>query len=311
MGTPEFAVPSLQKLIEADFDIRAVYTQPPRPAGRGHNVQYSPVHLFALAHNLTVLTPLTLKETQTQEDFKHHDCDFAVVAAYGLILPRAILDMPKRGCINIHGSILPSWRGAAPIQRAILAGDTTTGVTMMHMDEGLDTGDILLEKTVPITSETTSSSLYKQLAHLGADHLEMTLQGLKDETLVARPQSQEGVTHAAKISKQEALLDWRKTAQHLACQIRAFDVWPGSFFEHQGQKIKVLKAVWEPLPVMVDPVPLPGQILDAALLIACGEGALRLIELQRPGKSPCHVKDFLNGTPMAVGLQLSLPDAAL
>ena len=311
MGTPEFAVPSLKKLLETGFDVKAVYTQPPRPAGRGHHVHCSPIHLLALEYNLKVLTPPTLKDIQVQEEFQSHKCDFAVVAAYGLILPAAILKIPKGGCINIHGSILPRWRGAAPIQRAILAGDTHTGVTMMQMDEGLDTGAILLEKTIPLTPQTTARLLYQQLAQLGADYLEFTLDGLHQGTLVGRPQNDDGVTYATKIKKEEAVLNWHQTAQQLEGQVRAFDVWPGAMFEWQGQKIKVLQAAWEPLPAVITPIPLPGQVLDSNLLIACGRDALRLLQLQRPGKAPCRAKDFLNGTPITAGTHLPLPNATL
>ena len=308
MGTPDFAVPALQKLIDLNFPIEAVYTQPPRPAGRGQKVQYSPVHQLALDHHVPVLTPLTLKEAQAREQFKSHNCDFALVAAYGLILPAEILKMPKGGCVNIHGSLLPRWRGAAPVQRAIWAGDTLSGITMMQMDAGLDTGDILLEKSVPILADTTARTLYYQLAQLGADQLEITLQGLQEGSLVRRRQSDEGITYAAKIRKDESILDWTQPAQQLERQVRALDLWPGASFLWQDQHIKVLQAAWESLPEKSFS---PGEIIDDSLLIACGHDALRLLKLQKPGKAPCSAKDFLNGTPMKAGIQLPLFHAPL
>lgn len=304
MGTPDFSVPTLRSLLEAGYPVKAVYAQPPRPGGRGYEIQTSPVHRFALAHHLKIVTPSSLRTADVQEEFRAFQADFAVVAAYGLILPKEILEAPTYGCINVHASLLPRWRGAAPIQRALLAGDRKTGVTIMQMEESLDSGPVIVQKEVDISSEATGKSLHDQLSHLGADLIIPALEGLLTGALTAQPQPVRGVTYAPKLTKDEALLNWRNSAQHLERQIRAFAPWPGSCFTWQGQKIKVLKASSKPLSFSAT----PGEILDDDFLVACGAGALRLLELQRPARSPLKARDFLNGTPLLKGTRLDVTD---
>ncbi len=300
MGTPDFAVPTLKVLFEAGYPIKTVYSQPPRPVGRGHKVQPSPVHHFALEHHLKVLTPSSLRYPESQKEFAELQADFAVVVAYGLILPKEILAATTYGCINVHASLLPRWRGAAPIQRAILAGDQKTGVTIMQMEEGLDTGPMILHEEINLTPETTGQSLHDKLANLGADLILPALEGLLTGRIIPQPQPEKGVTYAAKLTKEEAFLDWRKPAQQLERQVRAFMPWPGSYFIWGGEKIKVLQASYESLSFSSQ----PGEVLDSDLLVACAHGALRLIELQRPGKSVLKARDFLNGMPLLKGTQL-------
>ncbi len=303
-GTPDFAVPALQALLAAGHEIARVYTQPPRPAGRGHKLRPSPVQDLAADNGLPVATPRSLKDQETQRAFADLGLDAAVVVAYGLILPSAVLVAPRHGCLNIHASLLPRWRGAAPIQRAILAGDRESGVTIMLMDEGLDTGPILLAEAVPITDETTGQSLHDDLAGLGARLIDTALAGLALGTLSSRPQPAEGVTYAAKLSRHEAQLDWSQPAPVLARQVRAFTPWPGSWFAHRGQRIKLLAAT----PVAATADSPPGTVLDAAITVACGEGALRLGRLQRPGKAPMTAAELLRGYALPPGTRLAGPD---
>ncbi|WP_282605860.1 methionyl-tRNA formyltransferase [Pelagibius sp. Alg239-R121] len=302
MGTPDFAVSSLRALAEAGHEIAAVYSQPPRPAGRGHKERPSPVHAYAAAQGWEVRTPKDLKNETEQAAFAALDLDVAVVAAYGLILPKAILEAPRLGCLNIHASLLPRWRGAAPIQRAILAGDAESGVTIMQMDEGLDTGGMITSAKQPITEQTTASDLHDQLADLGGRLIVEGLCGIEEGRLAPTPQPTEGITYAAKLSKAESLLDWRRPAVELARQVRAFTPWPGAVFPLGKERIKVLEvaAVKENGP--------PGKVLDDVLTVACGAGALRLLRLQRPGKGPMAAKDFLNGFALPAGTVL-LEDA--
>lgn len=307
MGTPDFAVPTLKVLFEAGYPIKTVYSQPPRPVGRGHKVQLSPVHHFTLEHHLKVLTPSSLRYPESQKEFAELQADFAVVVAYGLILPKEILAATTYGCINVHASLLPRWRGAAPIQRAILAGDQKTGVTIMQMDEGLDTGPMILQEEINLTSETTGQSLHDKLANLGADLILPALEGLLTGRIIPQPQPQKGVTYAAKLTKEEAFLDWRKPAQQLERQVRAFMTWPGSCFVWEGEKIKVLQASYESFSFSSQ----PGEVIDSDLLVACAHGALRLIELQRPGKSALKARDFLNGMPLPKGTQLDTSNDSL
>ena len=299
MGTPPFAVQALAALARTGHSIACVYTQPPRPAGRGQRESRSAVHDWALAAGVPVRTPRGLREPSEQQAFAALDADVAVVAAYGLILPRAVLDAPRHGCINIHASLLPRWRGAAPIQRAILAADRESGITIMRMDEGLDTGPMLLRAAVPIDPETTAGGLHDALAALGARLIVEALARLETGDLTATPQPDTGVTYAAKISKDEARLDWRLPAADLARAVRAFNPVPGAFFEWQGERIRVLAAEAS------GGRGAPGTVLDDRLTVACGEGALRALVVQRAGRAAMDADAFLRGRPFAPGTRLA------
>jgi len=301
MGTPEFALTALKALAAAGHDIVCVYSQPPRPAGRGHKERKSPVHAWAAERGVAVRTPRTLKDAEAPREFAALGADVAVVAAYGLILPNAVLDAPRQGCINIHASLLPRWRGAAPIQRAILAGDAKTGITIMQMDEGLDTGAILLTAECPIAPMATAATLHDELAALGARLIVEALDKLARGELRAIPQPAEGVTYAPKLSREEGRLDWRKDAAALERQVRAFDPWPGAWFELGGERIKVLAA--EISDNRTDAS--PGTVLDARSTIACAAGALRLTRLQRAGRAAIDADSFLRGHRLAVGARLA------
>ncbi len=295
MGTPAFSAHILKALIASPHDIVCVYSQPPRPAGRGRKLMPSAVHIVAEDAGIPVRTPQSLKSPDVQAEFAALDLDAAIVVAYGLILPQAILDAPKYGCLNLHASILPRWRGAAPIQRAIMAGDPETGIAVMQMEAGLDTGPVLAETRIPIISETTAGSLHDELAEAAVPLLLATLERLGDPDLVATPQSAEGVTYAEKISKAEAAIDWTRSAIELDRHIRGLNPAPGAYFEHQGQRIKLLKA----RPVSGSGA--PGEVLDDTLTVACGEGALALQLVQPAGKGPMSAAAFLNGRPIARG----------
>ncbi len=301
MGTPEFSAAALDALVAAGHRVLAVYTQPPRPAGRGQKEQPSPVQRAAERHGIPVRVPKSLRDVAAQAEFKALGADLAVVAAYGLILPKAILDAPLRGCLNIHASLLPRWRGAAPIQRAIEAGDAESGITIMVMDEGLDTGPMLLEERVPIGPETTAATLHDALAALGARLIVQAVAGLESGALLPVPQPAEGVTYARKIAKEEARIDWHAPAVLLERRIRAFNPFPGAWFEANGERIRVLAARAEPR--VRDAA--PGMVLDAQLAIACGEGALRPTLLQRAGKAPVAAEAFLRGFPLPPGAILT------
>lgn len=296
MGTPQFSVETLEKLIEANYDVVAVYCQPPRPSGRGHKLTASPVQQKAQQLGIPVFTPKSLRNEEAQAIFKALNPDLAIVVAYGLILPNAILEIPKFGCLNIHGSLLPRWRGAAPIQRAIMAGDLETGITIMQMDEGLDTGPMLSKSVVAITPQTTALTLHDTLSTIGATLLVETLDPYLKGTLQPLPQPESGVTYADKLSKAESCLDWNESAQALDRRIRAFTPWPGLYFNHNGMPIKVSKAE-----VVSDTTDTPGKVLDNQLTIACGKGALRLLQLQRPGGKWLSPTEFLNGYDLPVG----------
>jgi methionyl-tRNA formyltransferase len=303
MGTPSFAATVLAALIAAGHRVLAVYTQPPRPAGRGHRPQPSPVQLLAEQHGLGVRCPGRLRDQEAQAGFAAFGAEAAVVAAYGLILPRAMLDAPRLGCLNVHASLLPRWRGAAPVQRALLAGDSETGITIMQMEEGLDTGPILTQQPMPIGPQTTAVGLTDALAQLGGRLIVAALDNLARGTLMPCPQPQEGVTYAPKISREEGRLDWRRGAAELERRVRALDPWPGAFFEHAGAPIRVLAAA--ALPDMPgDP---PGTVLDDRLAIACGSGVLRPLRLQRPGRAPLAAVEFLRGYPIRPGTILPCP----
>jgi methionyl-tRNA formyltransferase len=296
MGSPDFAVPALRALAAAGHEIAAVYCQPPRPVGRGRRETPCPVHRAALALGLPVRTPARLRhEAAEHAAFAALDLDAAVVAAYGLILPRPMLEAPRRGCLNIHASLLPRWRGAAPIQAAILAGDAKTGITIMRMEEGLDTGPILLQEAVPIGPETTFLALQDTLAGIGA---RLILRALAEDP-VPVPQPEAGVTYAPKLGKQDGRLDWSRDAALLERQVRALNPWPGTFFLHGGEQIRVLAARVEAA------AGAPGEVLDDAACIACGSGALRLLRLQRPGRAPLPADAFLRGYPLPRGTVLA------
>jgi methionyl-tRNA formyltransferase len=302
MGTPDFAATILAGLIAAGHRVAAVYTQPPRPAGRGHRLQPSPVEALAARHGLPVKAPTTLRDPAAQAEFAATPADAAIVAAYGLILPPPVLQAPRLGCLNVHASLLPRWRGAAPIQRAILAGDSQTGVTIMQMDEGLDTGPILLQQTIAIEPDATAGRLTEQLAQVGARLMPAALDGVAAGTLQPRPQPAEGVTYAAKLRREEARLDWRLPAVPLERQVRAFDPWPGAWFEGRGERIRVLAA-----DIVASAAGEPGTVLDEHLTVACGVGALRPMQLQRPGRAPLDGAAFLRGFALPHGTLLPCP----
>ena len=305
MGSPEFALPSLRALAGAGHEIAAVFAQPPRPAGRGHRERPCPVQAYAERRGWALRTPKTLKDGSESQAFAALGLDAAVVVAYGLILPAAVLAAPRLGCVNLHASLLPRWRGAAPIQRAILAGDAQTGVTIMAVDEGLDTGPILLREAVPIAATATAAELHDRLAEVGARLMVAALDGLAAGRLEARPQPEDGVTYAAKLKRGEGRLDWRRPAAELERAVRAFTPWPGAFFEAGGERVKVLAAeVGAGAPGAE-----PGTVIDARLTVACEKDALRLIRVQRAGKAAMDAETLLRGFPVAAGTRLPLPGA--
>jgi methionyl-tRNA formyltransferase len=298
MGTAAFAVPSLRGLAAGPHTVAAVYTQPARPAGRGLQARPSAVHEAARELGLPVRTPTTLKDPAEQQVLAGLRADLAVVAAYGLILPEAILETPHLGCINLHASLLPRWRGAAPIQRALLAGDRETGVTVIQMEPSLDTGPILAMQRVPITVASTAASLHDTLAELAASMVGPAVDDLASGRATPRPQPQEGVTYARKIDKSEARLDWTRPAALLERQLRALNPWPGCWTEIEGQRLLVLEGE-----VTADSGD-PGEVLDSRLTVGCGEGALRLTRLQRAGGKPMAADAFVRGFHLPVGARL-------
>jgi len=302
MGTPDFAVPTLVEILAAGHDVVAVYTQPPRPAGRGMDERKSPVHLQAEQNGIAVFTPKSLKGAAEQEVFRSHGADVGVVVAYGLILPKPILDAPEHGCLNLHASALPRWRGAAPIQRAIMAGDTETAVMVMRMDEGLDTGPICLAERVPIGPNATAGELHDELARVGASLMVRALAALERGSLDATPQPSTGVTYAAKIDKAEARIDFSRPAREVHNLIRGLSPFPGAWFEAgpagRRERIKVLRSE------LAEGASEPGTVLDDRLTVACGEGAVRLVLLQRAGRKPMPADEFLRGFDLAPGTQL-------
>jgi len=305
MGTSEFAVPALKALAAAGHDVAAVYTQPPRPAGRGQAERRSPVHEAALALGLEVRAPQSLKDESEIAAFQALDLDVAVVASYGHILREPFLKAPVFGCVNIHASLLPRWRGAAPIQRAILAGDKQSGVTIIRMDAGLDTGAMLLAEALPITGASTAETLHDQLAELGARLIVAALDGLLRGSLTPVEQPKEGATYAHKLGKDEGQLDWRRPAAELERQVRAFAPWPGTFFEINGERIKVLQAALSPGSGQ------PGVVLPGhGFVVACGSGALRLLRLQRPGRAALAEDDFRRGFVLQPDTVLASPAVA-
>jgi methionyl-tRNA formyltransferase len=299
MGTPQFSVAPLASLISAGHEIAAVYCQPPRPAGRGQAEQKSAVHLFAEANGIPVHTPKSLRNPEAQAAFAALDLDAAVVVAYGLILPKPILEAPRLGCVNIHASLLPRWRGAAPIQRAIMAGDTETGVMTMLMDEGLDTGPVLMAERLTIPPDMTAGQLHDALSPLGADLIVRTMAALGRGGITPQPQVEDGMTYAAKISKDETRLDWSLPAADLRNRIRGLRPAPGAWTMLNGERVKLLSAS------LSEGQGAPGTALDDALTIACGEGALRLDVLQRPGRGQMQAADLLRGFAVPAGTQLA------
>jgi methionyl-tRNA formyltransferase len=303
MGTPAFACPTLSEVVGQGHEVVACYTREPAPAGRGMELKKSPVHTMADRFGIPVLTPRTLRTEEAAQVFTNHEADVAVVVAYGKILPKAILDLPTLGCLNLHGSLLPRWRGAAPLQRAVMAGDTETGVMVMRMEEGLDTGPVAMAEKMTIGPDTTSGEIHDRLMLLGADLMARALAALSRGGLGFTPQPEEGVTYAAKIDKAEARIDWQKPAQDLHNLVRGLTPFPGAFFEADwGQgltRVKVLRSM------LVSDGGAPGTVIDDALTIACGEGALRLIEVQRAGKGAVTATEFLRGAGLTKGQKLA------
>jgi methionyl-tRNA formyltransferase len=298
LGTPDFAVPTLAELIAQGHEIAAVYSQPPRPKGRGLSLEKSPVHRFAETAGLEVRTPDSLKCADEQQAFAALELDAAVVVAYGLILPKAILEAPMLGCFNLHGSLLPRWRGAAPIQRAVMACDAETGVMVMRMDEGLDTGAVLMAEKVAIGRQT-AGELTERLARLGADLMVRALGALERGAIAAEPQTERGVTYAKKISKDEARIDWSKSAREIDCLIRGLSPWPGAFGEIKGERLKILYA--EP----VEGKGSAGELISDDLTVACGQGALRLLKVQRAGGKAMAAEELLKGFALPKGTRFS------
>lgn len=297
MGTPSFSVVALQALVEAGYAVVAVYSQPPRPSGRGHQVTKSPVHQYAEQVGIPVLTPKSLRNAEAQAEFRSHAADLAVVAAYGLILPKEILEAPRLGCINIHASLLPRWRGAAPIQRAIMAGDTQSGITIMQMDEGLDTGAMLLREAITLSITTTTPELHDQLATLGARLVLEAIPQLMDGTIQPVIQPEEGVTYAHKLTKAESQIDWTRPADEIQRQTNALYPWPGVYFVHEETTLKVAAA--EVVPLTGN----PGEVLEG-LTIACGKDALKITSIQKPGSKWLSAEDFLRGYALKPGTRL-------
>jgi len=304
MGTPEFAVPTLAGILAAGHAVAAVYTQPPRPAGRGMAVRKSPIHLLAERRGLPLLTPATLRPEAETRAFTAHRAEVAVVVAYGLILPSPLLQAARQGCLNLHASALPRWRGAAPIARAIIAGDAETAATVMRMEAGLDTGPVCAMERVPIGPDTTAGELSDLLAERGAQLMVRALAELEQGRLRCAPQAAEGVTYAAKVDKGETRLDFRRPAQEVHNRVRGLSPAPGAWFEavHEGrsERIKLLRTA-----VLAHAASAPpGTILDDALSIACGEGAVRMLKVQRSGRKPMAAGEFLRGFPLGKGARL-------
>lgn len=294
MGTPEFSIPSLAEIINQGHEVIAVYTQPPRKAGRGGKLRKTPVHKFAEQAGIPVFTPKSLKSKTVQDEVLKLQADVGVVIAYGLILPKAILEAYPYGCLNVHGSLLPRWRGAAPIQRALMAGDKETGVMIMQMDEGLDTGDILLTEHIAIPKDMTAAELHDDMMMRGADLLCRALNALERGSLVKQPQPEKGVTYAEKISKSETRIDWSNSATEIHNHVRGLSPYPGAWFEaetatNKTERIKLLRTK------VTEPISSPLKISEKSIIVSCGNQALELIELQREGKKPVKTADFING----------------
>jgi methionyl-tRNA formyltransferase len=302
MGSPDFAVPTLAELAGAGHDIVCVYTQSPKPSGRGQTLRKTAVHQFADSLGVPVRTPKSLKKPPEQEAFAALDADLAVVAAYGLILPKPILEAPRLGCLNLHGSMLPRWRGAAPIQRAIMAGDRLTAVQVMQMEEGLDTGPVLLSETLSIEPDDTAQTLHDKMSAAGAPLMVRAVAALERGVIEAAPQSQDGVTYAAKIDPTEARIDWSWSARQIDCHIRGLSPFPGAWFLLPTDKGPLrVKALMSRLGQGAGA---PGEVIDDPLLIACGDGAVRLLTVQREGRQPMQADDFIRGVAIPAGTRL-------
>jgi methionyl-tRNA formyltransferase len=303
MGTPDFAVPTLRALHDHGHEIAAVYTRAPKAAGRGMKLQPTPVEQEARRLGIGVLAPSSLKTPEAEAEFRAHGADSAVVVAYGMILPQNFLDTPARGCFNLHASLLPRWRGAAPINRAIMAGDTETGVMVMKMDAGLDTGDVAMTERTAITDATTAADLHDALATLGADMMVRAMAALEGGRLHLTPQSEQGATYAAKIEKAEARIDWNTPAHAVLRHMHGLSPFPGAWCEvpidAERLRVKILRSA------MADGSGASGEVLDHHLTVACGQGALRILELQRAGKAPMKAEEFLLGTPLKPPARLS------
>ncbi|RXF68726.1 methionyl-tRNA formyltransferase [Hansschlegelia zhihuaiae] len=300
MGTPEFAAPVLFELVGQGHEIAGVYTRAPKPAGRrGMELTKTPVHQLAEGFNFPVFTPRTFRDPETLEAFAELEPEAAIVVAYGLILPREALDVPPLGCLNLHASLLPRWRGAAPIQRAVMAGDAETGVMVMRMEEGLDAGPVAMAERVAIGPDETAGELHDRLKTIGADLMGRAVAALGRGSLSFRPQGQEGVTYAAKIDKAEARIDWSRPARQVHDRIRGLSPFPGAWFELGGERVKVLRST------RVDGAGRPGELVDDRLTVACGEGAVRLLQVQRAGKAPVDAQSFLNGARLRPGAALT------
>src|SRR5215510_5109045 len=299
MGTPDFAVPTLVELAARGHDIVAAYTRAPKPGGRGLDLQPTPVEREARRLSLPVHTPKTLKDEKTQQDLRALNADVAVVVAYGLILPKAVLEAPRLGCLNIHASLLPRWRGAAPINRAIMAGDAESGITIMKMDEGLDTGAMAMAERMPIAADMTAGDLHDALSRLGADLMLRALAAAERGSLTLTPQPAQGATYAEKISKNETRIDWSKPWKQVHDHIRGLSPFPGAWFEIGGVRIKVIRSTKGEGSGAV------GTALDEKLSIACGGGTVRLTQVQRAGKQPMSADEFLRGTPLKSGTRVA------
>ncbi len=303
MGSPDFSTLTLKAIAEAGHDIVCVYSQPPRRAGRGKSVRKTPVHALADEMGIEVRTPTSLKVADEAAAFAALEADVAVVVAYGLLLPQAVLDAPKHGCVNLHGSLLPRWRGAAPIQRAVMAGDTLTGVQVMRMEAGLDTGPVMMSAQTAIFPRDTSQDVHDRLAEMGAELMVEALAKIETGKAVFTPQAEEGVTYAHKISSDEARIDWSRSGEVVSAQIRGLSPYPGAWFELEEAggpvRVKALGAVYAP-----DEAGEAGMVLDDSLLVGCGEGAVRLLRLQRAGKGAMEADAFLRGTPIEKGRRL-------
>jgi len=292
MGTPDFAVESLKRLVESPHDVVAVYTQPPRAAGRGMDVKKSPVHRFAEDKNIPIVTPENFKDEKDVDVFRDLDADLAVVAAYGLLLPESILSAPRLGCINIHASLLPRWRGASPIQQAILHGDETSGISIMQMERGLDTGPVLMQASFPLDPHETAGSLHDKLASLAAQMIVAAVEGLASGESTPTPQDDAKATLAPKIKKEDGAIDWAKDAKAIERKVRAFNPFPGTWFALQGNRIRILGGKVIPASGK------PGEVMDNQLTIACGEGGYRITHLQREGRKAMTADEFLRGSPV-------------
>ncbi|HZH53403.1 MAG TPA: methionyl-tRNA formyltransferase [Microvirga sp.] len=303
MGTPDFAVPTLSEIVGQGHEVVAVYTRPPAAAGRGMELKPSPVHRMAEKFGLPVHTPKTLRTEEAAEAFRSHGADVAVVVAYGMILPKPILDAPELGCLNLHASLLPRWRGAAPIQRAIMAGDAETGVAVMKMEEGLDTGPVAMVERVPIGPDMSAGELHDKLMVLGADLMVRALAALSRGGLGFTPQPAEGVTYAHKLTNEDARIDWAKPAQAVHDHIRGLSPFPGAFFTADfgrgEERVKVLRAAKD------EGTGESGSLLDPKGIVACGGGAIRLLQVQRAGKAPMSAEEFFRGVRLGTGTRFA------